>query len=82
MYMISRITYFELSLKNVGQIDIAMVHYKFTFTEDKYIIMTMMLCIHSVNKGKRSHFMPIILSLIDALNDSGDLDIKSNVNSF
>ena len=33
-------------------------------------------------QSKRSHFMPIILSLIDALNDSGDLDIKSNVNSF
>ena len=33
-------------------------------------------------QDKRSHFMPIILSLIDALNDSGDLDIKSNVNSF
>ena len=66
----------------MGQIDISMVHYKFTFTEDKYIIMTMMLCIHSMNKGKRSHFMPIILSLIDALNDSNDLDIKSNVNSF
>ena len=33
-------------------------------------------------QDKRSHFMPIILSLIDALNDSDDLDIKSNVNSF
>ena len=59
MYMISRITYFELSLKNVGQIDIAMVHYKFTFTEDKYIIMTMMLCIHSVNNAKEVTSCPL-----------------------
>ena len=59
MYMISRITYFELSLKNVGQIDIAMVHYKFTFTGDKYIIMTMMLCIHSVNKAKEVTSCPL-----------------------